>query len=109
MLSISCARENKYDRRGRMCKSTTRKAGVAIAIAAVLLAGCTKITEGSAVSSGSDPNEVAGKPVTDIPSGMRPNAPGPLRPVLNGDGGEMDHLAQMAVADIEEFWKGAYG
>jgi predicted metalloprotease len=29
--------------------------------------------------------------------------------VLYGDGGEMDHLALMAVADIEEFWKGAYG
>jgi hypothetical protein len=84
-------------------------ATLAIASAVLLLASCAKIVEGNPVSSGTDPYEVAGKPVTDAPSGLRPNAQGPLRPVLNGDGGEMDHLALMAVADIEEFWKGAYG
>jgi predicted metalloprotease len=74
-----------------------------------LLASCAKVVDGRPVSSGNDPNQVAGKPVTETPSGLRPNAPGPARTALNSDGGEMDHLALMAISDIEEFWKSAYG
>jgi predicted metalloprotease len=76
---------------------------------ALLVTGCTIVLEGEAVTVSSDPYKVAnGVPVTDEPSGLRPGAPGPTRPVLGTDGGEIDHLAAMSIADIEQFWSGAY-
>jgi predicted metalloprotease len=75
----------------------------------MVVAGCAKTLDGKPISIGADPTQVAGKPVTEDPSGLRPNAPGPVRPVEGGDGGDIDHLAAMAVADIEQFWAGAYG
>ena len=85
------------------------KAAVFAVLVAVLLAGCTKVLDGKAVSVSSDPTQIDGKPITDEPSGLRPNAPGPVRHVQNGDGGKIDTLALFAIADIEEFWNGAYG
>lgn len=75
----------------------------------LLLTGCTSVIGGRPMASGTNPLEVAGKPVTDGPSGLRPNAPGPLREVQNGDGGEIDRLVLYSIADIEEFWRSAYG
>ena len=74
----------------------------------VALSACTDVVEGRHLSI-SDPNEVAGKPVTDGPSGLRPGAPGPVRPIVNSDGGAVDTIAGFGIADVEEFWRAAYG
>lgn len=89
-----------------------RVLGAAVAAASVvlLMAGCTKTPEAKPfLLAPPNPTQVAGIPVANGPSGLRPGAPGPTRPVQDGDGGEFDHLAAMAVADIEQFWGGAYG
>src|ERR1700757_2207607 len=84
-----------------------RLLAAAVAVAsALLVAGCSEVVEGNAISTASNPFTVAGIPVTNGPSGLRPNAPGPTRTIENTDGGEIDHLAAMAIADIEEFWSG---
>lgn len=54
-------------------------------------------------------NQIAGQTITDVPSGLRPDAPTEIRPVTNTDNGEIDRIAAMSVADVEEFWSGAYG
>lgn len=56
-----------------------------------------------------DLEQVAGRPITDIPSGLRPDAPAQTRTVVNTDGGAIDRLAAVAIGDVEEFWSGAYG
>jgi predicted metalloprotease len=89
------------------------RAAVVAASVALLLAGCTNAPENkptSAPSTSAPPNpfQVAGMPVTNGPSGLRPGAPGSTRPVEDGDGGEIDGLAAMAVADIEQFWADTY-
>lgn len=94
------------------------------AISALLVAGCGKPAEKAdgaaeqasapagrpgpaALAPGGSPP--AQMPVTEGPSGLRPDAPEDARQVLNSDGGEIDRVAAMAVADVEEFWTGAYG
>ena len=84
-------------------------AAVAAASTALLITGCTKPHESNPDSVAPDPSQIAGKPITEGPSGLRPGAPGPTRPIENTDNGEIDHLAAMSIADIEEFWTGAYG
>ena len=84
-------------------------AAVAAASTALLITGCTKPHESNPESVAPDPSQIAGKPITEGPSGLRPDAPGPTRPIVNTDNGEIDHLAAMSIADIEEFWTGAYG
>jgi predicted metalloprotease len=51
-----------------------------------------------------DPFRVAGLPVSQSPSGLRPNAPGPRGSVANTDNGAIDRLALSAINDIEDFW-----
>ena len=84
-------------------------AAVAAASAALLITGCTKPHEGNPESVAPNPSQIAGRPITEGPSGLRPGAPGPTRPIVNTDNGEIDHIAAMSIADIEEFWTGAYG
>ena len=84
-------------------------AAVAAASTALLITGCTKAHEINPESVAPDPSQIAGRPITEGPSGLRPGAPGPTRPIVNTDNGEIDHLAAMSIADIEEFWTGAYG
>jgi hypothetical protein len=84
-------------------------AAIVLVSAAALLTGCAKVVEGKPVSSGANPFEVGGKPVTEGFTGLRPGAPGPMRPVVNGDGGEIDRISVMAIDDIEFFWHSAYG
>ena len=84
-------------------------AAVAAASTALLITGCTKPHESNPESVAPDPSQIAGRPITEAPSGLRPGAPGPTRPIVNTDDGEIDHLAAMSIADIEEFWTGAYG
>ena len=76
--------------------------------AALTLASCaekTTMADGRAVSVLYDPADAGGLPVTDGPSGRRPNAPQPTGTVLNTDNGDIDHLVLLAMNDIEEFWK----
>lgn len=88
---------------------------VAAASVIVLIAGCShppppKPPEFQPpIPEVPNPSQVAGAPVANGTSGLRPGAPGPTRPIQDGDGGEIDNLAAMAVSDIEQFWAGAYG
>jgi predicted metalloprotease len=76
--------------------------------AALALASCaskTTMATGRAVSVLYDPADAGGLPVTEGPSGPRPNAPQPTGKVLNTDNGDVDHLVLLGLNDIEEFWK----
>ena len=84
-------------------------AAVAAASTALLITGCTQPHDANPDSVTPDPSQIAGKPITEGPSGLRPGAPGQTRPIVNTDNGEIDHLAAISIADIEEFWTGAYG
>jgi predicted metalloprotease len=75
--------------------------------AALLISGCGK-SEESKPTPPPNPTQIAGKPITEDPSGLRPNAPGPTRPIDNSIGGDIDQLAALSIADIEQFWPGAY-
>jgi predicted metalloprotease len=74
-----------------------------------LVAGCSTVVQGNATSPLFDPFHVAGLPVADGPSGVRENAPEPTGTVANTDGGEVDRIATLAVNDVADFWKSAYG
>ncbi|OBK29813.1 peptidase [Mycobacterium asiaticum] len=67
--------------------------------------GKTSMVSGRAVSGLYDPAQVGGLPVSDGPSGPRPNAPAPTGTVKNTDNGEIDHLALLSLNDIEDFWQ----
>lgn len=47
-------------------------------------------------------------PATDGPTGLRDDAAAPTRTARDTDGGQIDHLAESSVSDIEEFWQQAY-
>ncbi|UJW29222.1 neutral zinc metallopeptidase [Saccharothrix sp. AJ9571] len=79
-----------------------RRTGIAFALLAVLLAGCTVPIEGRARRE--DPAAVVGLGVTDGPSGPKPGAPPTDLKVDGSDGGEIDALATAAVADVERYW-----
>jgi predicted metalloprotease len=84
-------------------------AGAVIATcSALLVTGCTTMLHGKAVSVFDDPFHVAGMPATDGPTGLRPDAHGPVRDVEGTDHGKIDQLAGNAVSDIEEYWGNAY-
>ena len=81
---------------------------VIVCCAALTLASCagkTTMATGRAVSVLYNPADAGGLPVTEGPSGPRPNAPQPTGTVLNTDNGDVDHLVLLALNDIEEFWK----
>ncbi|MFN8033022.1 MAG: peptidase [Mycobacterium sp.] len=83
---------------------------IAVLVSIVLLStGCTKYLTAKPQSVSNDPNQIAGMPVKDGPSGLRSGAPAPTQDVVNTDDGEIDRLAATAVGDIQEFWSGAYG
>jgi predicted metalloprotease len=79
-----------------------------VTCSALLLAACSTTLQGKAVSVFDDPFSVAGMPATDGPTGLRDDAAGPSRVVLDTDDGEIDELARQAVSDIEEYWEGVY-
>lgn len=111
---------------GRSIRATV--AGLAGVI--VVISGCSRTVDQEAISGPQSSEQVlvqtsvvasataapfeeldlvGGQPITDEPSGLRPDAPTEVRPVTNSDGGEIDRLAALAMADIEEFWARAYG
>ena len=79
------------------------------ACSALLITGCTATLQGEAVSVFDDPFHVAGMPATDGPTGLRPDAHGPVRDVESTDNGKIDELAANAASDIEEYWSNADG
>lgn len=84
---------------------------VALASVALLMTSCTRHSQNTSAPAPPpppNPTQVAGKPVAQGPSGLRPNPPPGSRPIDNGDGGDIDKLAGLSVADIEQFWTGAY-
>ncbi|CAM3239294.1 peptidase [Mycobacterium intermedium] len=93
--------------RGRRVKATGRAALVCLAVIAVV-AGCTTVVRGRAVSILNDPFHVGGLPATNGPSGPRQNAPAPTGTVINTDNGPIDKLSLLSINDIEEYWKAAY-
>jgi predicted metalloprotease len=82
---------------------------LAVAGAAVVLAGCGATVQGKAVSIFEDPFKVAGLQAVDGTSGLRQDADKPTREVTDGDGGKDDEIAAQSVSDLETFWKDAYG
>jgi predicted metalloprotease len=84
------------------------KAAIACAGAVLVVAGCSTVVEGSALSMLNDPFRVGGIPATNGPSGPRPNAPTPTGTVVNTDNGPIDKLSLLSITDIEEYWKSVY-
>src|SRR5690349_14368519 len=75
----------------------------------MLLTACTpSVIDGRATSMLFNPERVGGLPVSEGPSGPRPNAPEPEGTVEYTDDGPMDRLALLAVNDIQEFWTKHY-
>ncbi|WP_433661760.1 metallopeptidase [Nocardia sp. CA-128927] len=81
----------------------------AVLIVVVLVAGCTRLVDGRAVSIYDDPFKVAGLPTTDGPSGPRTGVPDSTLTATNGDGSAEDTLALNAVDDIQTYWHAEFG
>ena len=81
---------------------------VAASCVVLLVAGCSSVTQGRAVSNLYDPFRVGGLPAEDGPSGVKDDSPDPTGEVQNGDGGDVDRLALLSVNDIVEFWQQNY-
>jgi predicted metalloprotease len=88
------------------CRIIAARSVIALASTTLLLAGCASATavDGRATSMLFNPDRVGGLPVTDGPSGPRPDAPATQGTVEDTDNGPMDHLALLAVNDIQDFW-----
>jgi predicted metalloprotease len=83
-------------------------AAVSAVCAGLLIAGCSSVTEGRAVSTLYDPFRAGGLPAEDGPSGVRDDAPEPTGDVQDTDGGEIDRLTLLAVNDVADFWEQNY-
>jgi predicted metalloprotease len=81
---------------------------LAAACSLILVAGCSSVVTGTAVSTLYDPFRAGGLPAKDGPSGVRSDAPAPTGQVEDGDGGDVDRLALLAVNDVAEFWQQNY-
>jgi predicted metalloprotease len=82
---------------------------IAAACTIVLVTSCgSTVLDGRATSMLFNPERVGGLPVSEVPSGPRPDAPQPDGVVENTDDGDIDRLALLAVNDIEEFWEKNY-
>jgi predicted metalloprotease len=84
-------------------------AAVSAAFAVVLIAGCSSVTHGQAVSTLYDPFRAGGLPAQDGPSGVKDDAPQPTGDVQDSDGSDIDKLALLSVNDIADFWQQNYG
>jgi predicted metalloprotease len=83
-------------------------AAVSALCAGLLIAGCSSVTEGRAVSPLYDPFRAGGLPAEDGPSGVRDDAPEPTGDVQDTDGGDIDRLTLLAVNDVADFWEQNY-
>ncbi|OBI80031.1 peptidase [Mycobacterium sp. 1245805.9] len=89
-------------------RSRRLKAAIACAGAVLVVAGCTTMVDGRALSMLNDPFRVGGLPATSGPSGIRANAPAPTGTVVNTDNGPIDKLSLLSINDIEDYWKSVY-
>jgi predicted metalloprotease len=87
---------------------TGLRAAIACTTAVIVVAGCSAITQGRALSMLNDPFRVSDLPATNGPSGIRANAPAPNGTVVNTDNGQIDKLSLLSVNDIEDYWKSVY-
>jgi predicted metalloprotease len=85
------------------------RAAIACATTVLVVAGCTTVLEGRALSMLNDPFRVGDLPATDGPSGIRAGGPAPTGTVINTDNGTIDKLALLSINDIEDYWKSNYG
>ncbi|HEY4021688.1 MAG TPA: neutral zinc metallopeptidase [Pseudonocardiaceae bacterium] len=71
-----------------------------------LCVGCSTVeVTGQATPAGElDPGTVAGLPVTQGPSGLKPGVSSANLKVQNTDNGDMDHLTEDALSDIFTYW-----
>jgi predicted metalloprotease len=83
-------------------------AAISAACVGLLIAGCSTVTQGRAVSTLYDPFSAGGLPAEDGPSGIRDDAPQPTGDVTNTDGGDIDKLTLLAVNDVADFWQQNY-
>jgi predicted metalloprotease len=83
-------------------------AAVSATCVGLLIAGCSTVTDGRAVSTLYDPFRAGGLPAEDGPSGIRDNAPEPTGDVEGTDGGDVDKLTLLAINDIADFWEQNY-
>jgi hypothetical protein len=78
------------------------RAAAAASCVALVVAGCGSTTQGRAVSPLYDPFRAGGLAAQDGPSGIRETAPAPEGDVKDGDGGDADKLATLAVNDVTD-------
>lgn len=81
---------------------TKHVAGLAVAL--LLLAGCTKTISGTPTAEQWNPTRVAGLPITSGPSGERPGVRPAQVSVQGTDNGPIDRLAADAVDDVQAYW-----
>lgn len=96
---------------GRGTRRRTRSSMIAMiagACTALVLAGCSSVVGGNAMSMLYNPARVGGLPVTDGPSGPRDNAPSPTGTVENTDNGPIDRIALLSINDLEQYWRQNY-
>ncbi|WP_408632016.1 neutral zinc metallopeptidase [Mycobacterium shigaense] len=84
------------------------RAATVCALAVLVVAGCSTVTQGRALSMLNDPFRVGDLPATNGPSGIRSNAPAPNGTVVNTDNGQIDKLSLLSVNDIEDYWESVY-
>ncbi len=92
----------------RRTASGSLRAVIACAAAVLVVAGCTTVLDGRALSMLNDPFHVGDLPATNGPSGIRPDGPAPTGTVVNTDNGAIDKLSLLSVNDIEDYWKSTY-
>src|SRR5262249_32922071 len=96
------------NRAGNRRAIASLRAAIACVGAILLVAGCTTVVEGRALSILNDPFRVGDLPATNGPSGPRPNGPAPTGTVINTNNGAIDKLSLLSINDIEEYWKAVY-
>lgn len=79
-----------------------------LATGVTVLTACSAPLQGEPKSALWNPDSVGGLPLTDGPSGIRPDAPPPEGKVAYTDDGPIDRMAMLAVNDVAEFWQQNY-
>ncbi|WP_420714571.1 neutral zinc metallopeptidase [Mycobacterium sp. Aquia_213] len=107
MMNRGQSRRRSHGGRRRAVGGSLR-AAIACAATVFVVAGCSTVLDGRALSMLNDPFRVGDLPATDGPSGIRSNAPAPTGTVINTDNGTIDKLSLLSINDIEDYWKSTY-
>lgn len=87
----------------------SRRLLTVVAVVTLAVSGCASPVRGRVVAPLDDPFGVAGLPVTNGPSGLRPDAPAPTTRAQGSQGDPVDTLAEQSLDDVQDFWKQHYG